>query len=101
MGRTHHAEKVECAWAMALAATPACCCTAPLAGASDCGRCPAHLFCTPERPSVDAFARRLGRCGSGGYTLHCQAASQALGGANRAMLRHARSDRSDPLSPFG
>ncbi|MBA4191450.1 MAG: hypothetical protein C0467_26015 [Planctomycetaceae bacterium] len=98
---THHDEKVECRWAMALAGTPQCCCTAPLAGASDCGRCPAHLFFTAERPSVESFARRLGRCGSGGYTIHCQLASQALGGANRVKLRPSRNGEVDRFNPFG
>lgn len=98
---THHGETVECRWAMALAGSPTCCCTAPRAGASDCGRCPAHLFFTAERPSVESFARRLGRCGSGGYTIHCQAASQALGGANRVKLRPALAGGADPFSPFG
>ena len=97
---THHEAKVECAWAMALAGTPQCCCTAPLAGASDCGRCPAHLYFTAERPSVESFARRLGRCGSGGYTIRCQLASQAIGGANRAELRPSRKSDGDPLNPF-
>jgi Uri superfamily endonuclease len=98
---THHEAKVECDWALALAGTPQCCCTAPLAGASDCRRCPAHLYSTTESPSVEAFARRLGRSGAGGYTIHCQSASQALGGANREKLRLSRKGETDPFNPLG
>jgi Uri superfamily endonuclease len=95
---THHPNKVECNWAMALSGMPECCCTAPQAGANDCKSRPAHLFSTKERPSIKAFAKQLGTCGSGGYTVHCQAASHALIQTKVAKLKSPKNGDSDPFN---
>jgi Uri superfamily endonuclease len=111
---THHGIKVEHTWARALAGMPAYCCPAPLAGASDCNRgrsrqggvgdvqrCPAHLFHTPDLPSVDGFAEQLGRSGSGGYTICHQPATRATSGETRGKGRPRSGWGSDPFNPFG
>lgn len=66
---------VECKWAMALASMQVCCCPVPRFGGNDCKRCPAHLYRTQDRPSIKAFARKLGLNGTGGDTIHWQAAA--------------------------
>ncbi len=89
---THHPDKLECAWARALAGMPEYCCPAPLAGASDCNsgkpppvgepelqQCPAHLFHAIDMPSVKAFAKQLGRSGSGGYEIRRREWSESRG----------------------
>jgi Uri superfamily endonuclease len=69
---THHAEKVECRWAMALAELPGCCCPAPGCGANDCKNCPAHFYWTGKRPSCQAFAEVVGQAIADHGPICCQ-----------------------------
>jgi Uri superfamily endonuclease len=62
---THAAEKVECDWAMALAATAEYSCPVPGFGSNDCKRCPAHFFHCARRPSAEAFVGSLQVAGRG------------------------------------
>jgi Uri superfamily endonuclease len=110
----HHSGKVEHIWARALAGMPAYCCPAPVAGATDCNgkphekdedgllqQCPAHLFHSADRPSVDAFAGHLGMSGSGGYTVYHQSASRPPGRPTPSKVRPPREPGFDSLSSLG
>lgn len=81
---THHSERVECSWAMALAAMSGYCCPAPQGGANDCRQCPAHLFRSATRPSCIKFAQQLGLAGWGGYTIHRRAVTTGLVESNKS-----------------